>query len=149
MAEELRIFLRSGLYIAAAGGAYWIVSAEPAGTVLLVALLLALVSLLVVLAAVGSAPMEGLDARENEGRSPLATVARVIGFSERPDARAPFEARSELVPLRSAWPIVTAAAVSLIGLGFVFGSWLTVPGVALLVLAGIGWITQLDHSLRG
>ena len=48
------------------------------------------------------------------------------------------------MPLSSASPVISAAAIVLIGLGLIFGSWLIVPGVVLLVVGGIGWLTQLD-----
>lgn len=145
MAEELRVFLRGALYLVAAGAAYWIVSEEPAGTVLIVALVIALVALVAALAAFRPAalrrPRDG-----TSGRGPLRLVTGILGFSERTDAPAPFVAGDELVPLRSAWPILSAAGIALIGLGLVFGAWLTFPGIVLLAWAGIGWITQLDRE---
>jgi hypothetical protein len=80
-----------------------------------------------------------------EGSGLLAWLNRVIGFHERADAPAPLEAGPELVPSSSSSPIISAAAVILIGLGLIFGSWLIVPGVVLLLIGGIGWLTQLDR----
>ena len=142
MAEEFRIFLRTGLYIAGAGLVYWLVSYEAAGTVLLVALLLAIVAFL----AVGVAFAGGGMADDETRIGILGRVNRVIGFHERPDATAPLEGGPELIPLSSAWPVVTAAAMVVIGLGLIFGAWLTIPGVALLAMGGLGWLTQLDDA---
>lgn len=140
MAEEFRLFLRTGLYVAGAALVYWLVSYEAAGTVLLVALLLAIVAFL----AVGLAFTGGGMADDGHHVGILGRVNRVIGFHERPGATGALEGEPELVPLSSAWPVVTAAAIVVIGMGLIFGAWLTVPGVALLVLGGLGWLTQLD-----
>jgi hypothetical protein len=145
VAEELRVFLRGALYLVAAGAAYWIVSEEPAGTVLIVALVIALVALVAALAAFRPGALRR-PADAGRWPAPLRFVTGLLGFSERTDAAPPFVAGDELVPLRSAWPILTAAAIALMGLGLVFGAWLTFPGIALLAWAGIGWITQLDRE---
>lgn len=139
MAEEFRYFLRTAVWVVIAGIVYWLLSYEAAGTALLAFLLLALVAFI----AVGVLMAGGGWPAADTGR-PLAWLNRVVGFHERADARAPMEAGAELVPLSSAWPVVTAVAFVLVGLGFIFGPWLTVPGVALLLVGGIGWLTQLD-----
>lgn len=139
MAEEFRFFLRTGVWVVIAGVVYWLLSYELSGTVLLGALLLAILAFLGVgLALAQTRPVA-------EGSGVLAWLNRVIGFHERADAPAPLEAGPELVPSSSSSPIISAAAVILIGLGLIFGSWLIVPGVVLLVIGGIGWLTQLDR----
>lgn len=141
MAEEFRFFLRTALYVAGAGLVYWLLSYEAAGTVLLAALLVAIVAFVGVGLAFAGTGMP------DDGRRVgiLGRVNRLIGFHERPDTPGPLEGGPELVPLSSAWPVVTAAAFVLVGLGLIFGTWLIVPGVALLVIGGLGWLTQLDH----
>ena len=139
MAEEFRFFLRTGVWVVIAGVVYWLLSYELSGTVLLGALLLGILAFLGVgLALAQTRPVA-------EGSGVLAWLNRVIGFHERADAPAPLEAGPELVPSSSSSPIISAAAVILIGLGLIFGSWLIVPGVVLLVIGGIGWLTQLDR----
>jgi hypothetical protein len=140
MTEELRLFLRTALYAAAAGVVYWLVSYEPAGTVLLAALLLALIAFIAVAIALAPSAVAG-----TRGRGALGIVNRVLGFDEPPNAAAPLEGRPELIPTTSPWPIISAAAAVLIGLGMIFGPWLLVPGVVLLAAAVVGWITQLDR----
>jgi hypothetical protein len=139
MAEEFRFFLRTAVWVAIAGAAYWLLSYEAAGTVLLGMLMLGVLAVVVVgrlLARTGPPA---------DGAGPLAWLNRVIGFHERADAPAPLEAGPELVPSSSASPIISAAGVVLVGLGLIFGTWLMVPGVVLMVVGGIGWLTQLDH----
>ncbi len=147
MAEELRFFLRAALWTGGVAVVYWLVSYEPAGTVLLVATALAIVGLIAVLAAL--VPRTVDDLRSERG-GPIRRVAgamdRVVGFHERTDRPAPLEGGPDLVPLSSAWPIVTAAAAVIIGLGLIFGTWLLVPGIVLLVGGCIGWLTQLDRA---
>ena len=139
MAEEFRFFLRTGVWVVIAGVVYWLLSYELSGTVLLGALLLAILAFLGVgLALAQTRPVA-------EGSGVLAWLNRVIGFHERADAAAPLEAGPELVPLSSASPVISAAAIVLIGLGLIFGAWLIVPGIVLLIIGGVRWLTQLDN----
>jgi hypothetical protein len=73
-------------------------------------------------------------------------VARLVGFAEPrgPAGAEPLSARLEPIPAGSIWPLVAAAAASMIGLGLVYGPWLSLPGLALAALTIWGWITQLD-----
>ena len=138
MAEEFRFFLRTGVWVIIAGVVYWLLSYELSGTILLGALLLAILAFVGVgLALAQARPV-------SEGSGLLAWINRVIGFHERADAPAPLEAGPELMPTSSASPIISAGAIILIGLGLIFGSWLIVPGVVLLLIGGLGWLTQLD-----
>jgi Cytochrome c oxidase subunit IV len=75
-------------------------------------------------------------------------VARVVGFAEPRGAAGgePLGADLEPIPLGSIWPLVAAAAASMIGLGLVYGPWLLLPGVAVAAITVWGWITQLDVS---
>ena len=145
MAEELRFFVRSLLYLAPIAVVYWLVSDEPAGTALLVALVVAFVAFVAL--AVHFAPSAVSDLRPSGGGTlsrVVGAVNRAIGFHERVDAPSPLQAGSELVPVGSPWPILTAVAIVVIGLGLIFGAWLLVPGVVLLAATGLGWLTQLD-----
>lgn len=144
MAEEYRFFLRTGVYIAIAGVAYWLLSYEVSGTVLLVALLVAILAFIAVGVALAGAGNVAGDIAAHGGGA-LAWLNRVIGFGERVDTPSPLEGGPELVPLASPWPIVTAAAFVVIGLGLIFGPWLIVPGVVVLSFGGLGWLTQLDR----
>jgi hypothetical protein len=141
--EEFRFFGRIGLWSAGAGAVYWVVSRDTAGTALLVALVLAVGAF--VLVGLAFSPGATLDRRGGRPGGVLGSVSRWIGFHEWVDAPAPLDGGPEVVPLSSAWPILTAAAFAVIGLGLVFGAWLFIPGVVLLAGAGIGWLTQMDR----
>ena len=147
MAEELRFFLRTALYTAVIGLIYWGLSYEWAGSVMLafVALATGLVVVVFFLAVRAThGPLTG-EAGGPIRRLSLA-VGRLVGFAEPPGAAGaePMAAGLEPIPLGSIWPLVAAAAVSLIGLGLVYGPWLTLPGIAVMAVTVWGWITQLD-----
>jgi hypothetical protein len=146
VAEELRFFVRSLLYLAPIALVYWLVSDEPAGTALLVALIVAFV--VFVALAIHVAPSAVSDLRPPGGGTlsrVVGAVNRAIGFHERTDTAPPLRAGAELVPVGSPWPIVAAAAIVTVGLGLIFGEWLVVPGLVLLTAAGLGWLTQFDR----
>ena len=146
MAEELRLFVRAAIYVGGAGAVYWLVSSEPAGTVLLAALLAGLVAFVLMAALFAPRIISDLRAPEAGTAGLLGRANRLIGFHERPDADAPLQGGPGLIPLASVWPVAMAAAAAVMGLGLVFGAWLLIPGIVLLVGAGLGWLTQLDDA---
>jgi hypothetical protein len=147
VAEELRFFLRTAIYTAVIGAIYWIVSYEWAGSVMLAFIALA-TGLVVVAFFVAVRTTRGqLDV--NDGgvvRRVSLAVARLVGFAEPRGAAGaePLGADLEPIPLGSIWPLVAAAAATMIGLGLVYGPWLLLPGVAVAAITIWGWITQLD-----
>jgi hypothetical protein len=147
MAEELRFFLRTALYTAVIGLIYWGLSYEWAGSVMLAFVALA-TGLVVVVFFLGVRATRGPLTEEAGGpiRRLSLAVARLVGFAEPRGAAGaePMAAGLEPIPLGSIWPLVAAAAVSLIGLGLVYGPWLTLPGIAVMAVTVWGWITQLD-----
>ena len=147
MAEELRFFLRGLVYLVPITLVYWLVSDEPAGTALLVALVVGFVAVVgLVLLHAPSAASDLRPASAGAARRVLGALNRAIGFHERVDAPAPLEGGPELVPTASPWPVITAASVVIAGLGVIFGTWLLLPGLVLLGWAVIGWLTQLDRA---
>jgi hypothetical protein len=141
VAEELRFFLRSAIWVVGSAIVYWFVSYEPAGTALLVALGVAILAFISVVAFLARRTVDEL----RPGGGPLAMLNRVVGFHESAAAEAPpLGADPGRIPLASIWPIVAAAAVVTIGVGLLYGAWLALPGLALGVVAVYGWLTQLD-----
>lgn len=135
MAEELRFFLRLGLFAAVVATIYWFVSYEVAGTILLGGLVF---SSGLFVATVGRSI-----------RSPKTTTGgtlnRLVGFEEDPEheASGPLALAEEPIAHTSAWPILTAIAALLIGLGLLWGAWFWGPGLGLLVLSARGWSSQI------
>jgi len=147
VAEEIRFFARSLLYLVPLTIVYWVVSYEPAGTVLLVVLIVAFIAVVGIV--VYHAPATISDLRPTGAgvlRRTISAVDRAIGFHERVDAPQPLEGGPDLIPVGSPWPIVTAAAIVIAGLGLIFGVWLLLPGIVLLGWALLGWLTQLDRA---
>ncbi|MDP9273621.1 MAG: cytochrome c oxidase subunit 4 [Chloroflexota bacterium] len=48
------------------------------------------------------------------------------------------------MPPGSIWPLVAGAAATLLGLGLIYGPWLTLPAIVVAAFAVWGWLTQLD-----
>ena len=147
MAEELRFFLRTALYSAVISAIYWFASYDAvrdrydwAGTAMLVATALAAAAVVAVLAASVRRARDG-----TTGGSPLAVVNRVIGLGDPGGAAddAPLSVELDPMPTGSAWPVAAGIAAMLIGLGLVYGPWLWLPGLVLLVAAVWGWVTEL------
>lgn len=148
MAEELRFFLRTGLFAGLVALVYWFVSYEIAGTILLGGLAAgAAVFIVTISKLVREARADIVDA-ESSGLPKLAGgVKRLVGFDEEsgPDRSAPLELEEEPVAHSSAWPILTAFAALLAGLGLLFGAWFWLPGIAVGALSMWGWSTQLSR----
>lgn len=146
MAEELRFFLRIALFAGPAAVVYWFVSYEIAGTILLGALTLAV---LLFLATTAVLVREARDDIVPDGSGAVLKAAgvtqRLVGFEEdsKPAAGSPLESEEEPVAHTSAWPVLTASSLALIGLGLLFGPWFWGPGLAIAVLVVWGWSTQL------
>lgn len=147
MAEELRFFLRTAVYTAVIGLIYWFLSYEWAGSMMLAFVALATGLVVVVFFLVVRATRGPLTGEPGGPMRRLGlAVARLVGFAEPrgPAGAEPLTAGLEPIPLGSIWPLVAAAAASMIGLGLVYGPWLTLPGIALAAVTVWGWITQLD-----
>lgn len=135
MAEELRFFLRTGLYSALVGTIYWFVSYEVAGSVLLAFVFVGALVFVAVMAAVA----RGGQVSEAEGRH---VIVRYLGFAE-DDSPSPLELADEQLAPTSRWPLVTGLAAALAALGLVFGAWFLVPAAGLGLAALHGWLTEL------
>lgn len=147
MAEEVRFFLRGLVYLVPLTLVYWMIGDEPAGTALLVALVVGFAAVIgLVLLHAPSAASELGPGSGGIGSRLLGAVNRALGFHEPVDAPPPLEGGPEVVPTGSPWPVIAAASVVMAGLGLIFGTWLLLPGLALLAWALLGWLTQLDRA---
>jgi hypothetical protein len=142
MAEELRFFLRTGLYALVISIVYWFLSYEVAGTLLLVFLVVGSAIFVVsMIVTVKGARYFSVDA-------PLGWIGRVVvglvGFDRphRPGPQ-PLELEEDPLPEASIWPICAAGAAVLVAMGLIFGAWFWIPGVALGCTVVGGWATQL------
>lgn len=154
MAEELRFFLRPALFTLILAPIYWFASYDAvrdtydwAGTVMLAFVAFA-TTCFVSLAWVTTRAAHG---DVEPPRGPLTgravhLASRLIGFDDPPvGLEAPMRHEPGTAAARSAWIPVAGAGVTLVLLGFVFGPWLLVPGVALAAVAAWAVVRQLDQ----
>ncbi|MDQ6682601.1 MAG: cytochrome c oxidase subunit 4 [Chloroflexota bacterium] len=147
MAEELRFFLRPAAYSAVIGIAYWFASYEVAGSVMLAFVVFATGLIVGIFFFAVRATRGELDPHS---RGPILragmAIARVVGFTE-PQGTAdeqPIAAGLEPLPPASSWPLVAGGAATMLGLGLVYGPWLSLPGIVVAGFAIWGWLTQMD-----
>jgi hypothetical protein len=131
MAEEIAIFARSAVYFFAIGVAYWFLTYEVAGSMLLVgsALASAFVAVVLRLGLRGEDTVEG-------------------GGSEiRPDG--PFGDESGALPAPTAAPLGVAFGLALVVLGLVFTGALVLAGAILVLLASRAWFrAAMSESIQ-
>lgn len=149
MAEELRFFLRTAVYSALIAVIYWFSSYDAVtgtydwiGTALLVATVLAAGAVVAVAGSFARRALRGAPG------STLAVLGRWLLLTD-PGGDAddePLSAGLEPLPRSSIWPLLGAVAATCIGLGLVFGLWLTLPGIALLAWTAWSWITQFQRT---
>jgi hypothetical protein len=142
VAEEVRFFLRTAIYTLTITVIYWFLSYEIAGSTLLLSLGLAAIFFVVVGVVMIRHAKE--DPTPGDAR-PGNVVQRTLGFDE-PEGegvRAPLALEDDMIPSSSIWPLTTAIAALLLGLGLIYGGWMWGPGAVLATVALWGWVTQL------
>ena len=147
MAEELRFFLRVGLFGALVSAIYWFVSYEIAGTILLAFLTVASAIFVGTTGTLVPAARRGVFAGAGRGVARLLEPAeRLLGFEEDSDAARgqPLEVIEDPVAHASVWPLAAALAGTSIAFGLVFGPWFWIPGIAAALASTWGWLTQLQ-----
>jgi Cytochrome c oxidase subunit IV len=115
MTTGIKVLLASGAFGLVVGAAHWMMTSEPAGTVLLLSF--------------GVAPLVVAGYLWSRRTEP--------GPEDRADAR-PEETAGQPVGVfvaTSAWPVILAVASMLLAGGLVFGIWLLLPAAALFTLA--------------
>ena len=142
MAEEIRFFLRTAIYTLTITVVYWFLSYEIAGSTLLLSLGLSAIFFV----AVGFVMIRHAKEEPLPGETrPANVVQRTLGFDE-PEGetvRAPLALEDDPIPSSSIWPLATAVAALLMGLGLIYGGWMWGPGIAIAIVALWGWVTQL------
>jgi hypothetical protein len=121
MAEEIAVFARSAVYFGVIGVAYWFLTYEVAGSILLVGSSLASAFVAVII----RLGLRGQD-----------TVAE--GSEVRPDG--PFGDESAVLPAPTAAPLGVAFGMALVVLGLVFTGALVLAGAILVLLASREWL---------
>ncbi len=143
MAEEVRFFLRTAIYTLGITAIYWFLSYEIVGSTLLLTLGLSAIFFVVVgYVMIRHASRDVVP----DATTPHAnTIQRTLGFDE-PEGETvtpPLGLEDDIIPSSSVWPLVTAVAALLLGLGLIYGGWMWGPGFLLAGIALRGWVTQL------
>jgi len=142
VAEEIRFFLRTAIYTLTITVIYWFLSYEIAGSALLLSLGLSAIFFVVVgFVMIRHAKEDPLP--EDTHRANV--LQRTLGFDE-PEGetvRPPLALEDEPIPSSSIWPLATAIAALLLGLGLIYGGWIWGPGIGIAIVALWGWVTQL------
>lgn len=132
--EEVWFFLRIAAYAFFIGTLYWVLTYEPAGTMLLFGFGFAAGFAMLIL---------GISQR-NERRN--EEDARASGEQAlEPDG--PFGDESGRIPSPSIAPFGVAAGAALIGLGLIFGLWFLMLGLIFFILAGAEWLIAAQREL--
>jgi hypothetical protein len=146
VSEELRLFLRNGLYILSAVVVYWFASYEWAGTVMMAILGIAAITFVTIM---GRIVRSSTDEITDRSLSPfqrlLETPTRLFGFEEHAGAAhaEPLALDEGEMPHGSIWPLITVLGVFSTTIGFIFGMWFILVGVGLAAWGMWGWITQI------
>jgi hypothetical protein len=134
--EEIRFFGRSALFGLAIGVAYWFLTYETAGTVLLLAF--GSGSLLAALAfRLGLGRRPPAEARPGIARRALAWLRLAPEGLQGPFLRDPTR-----LPGSSLAPIVTGVGIALAALGLIYGLWLVAVGAAVMLIGGAAWLRE-------
>lgn len=147
VAEELRFFLRVGLFGALISAIYWFVSYEIAGTILLAFLTVAAAIFIGTTGTFVPSARRGVFAGTKRGFGRfLEPAERLLGFEEDSEATRSdaLEVVEDPVAHSSVWPFVAALAGTSIAFGLVFGPWFWIPGIAVALASAWGWLTQLQ-----
>lgn len=123
MKIEGRLFLAVGIFLFVVTGVYWLLSKDPTGTALLLLSggLGAMIAFFLLFTAgrMDPRPEDRADAEISDG-------AGELGFFSP----------------HSYWPITVAAGAGLIGLGVIFGTWLMLLGLVLVVVTATGFLFE-------
>jgi hypothetical protein len=128
MPEEVRFFGRLSVYALVVGVAYWFISYESAGTVLLIGFGIATGAAFLVLRG-----------------SPQRAEAADGSATREPDG--PFGDESAPVPTRSAAPLAVGFGLAVIGLAGAFGPWFLLAGAVPLLIGATDWLHAANHEL--
>lgn len=87
------------------------------------------------------------DAHRRRSNSAVELADRVIGFEDHGGEahEGPLTIQEQAVPTASVWPVLGAAGILLLILGFINGPWLRVPALMIALYVVLGWLTQLTR----
>jgi hypothetical protein len=144
MTDEAGILLRVAIFGVVAGTIYWFVSDfEPLGTVALLLL--------------GAGPgFAGLilileqRQRGGTGEPRADALRRLAGIppQDPPGPRNLEAADLGVLPLPTIWPLAASLGVAVLFTGLIYGLWLVILGLGLLLYAAWGWLAAVNRENR-
>ena len=143
MTDEAGFLLRVSIFGFVAGAVYWFLSYEWLGTV----------ALLVLGAGPGFAGLIlVLEQRQRGGTGESRAVAmrRLAGIPPQ-DPPGPSDLGAEdlgVLPLPTIWPLAASLGVAMLFTGLIYGLWLVILGVGLIVYAAWGWLAAVNRENR-
>jgi hypothetical protein len=143
MTDEAGILLRVSIFGFVAGIIYWFLSYEWLGTVALLLL--------------GAGPgFAGLilvleqRQRGGTGESRVDGMRRLAGIPPQ-DPPGPKDLAAEdlgVLPLPTIWPLAAALGFTILFTGLIYGLWLVILGLGLLLYAAWGWLAAVNRENR-
>ena len=143
MTDEAGILLRVSIFGFVAGIVYWFLSYEWLGTVALLLL--------------GAGPgFAGLilvleqRQRGGTGESRAVAMRRFAGIPPQ-DPPGPRDLAAEdlgVLPLPTIWPLAASMGVAVLFTGLIYGLWLVILGLGLIVYAAWGWLAAVNRENR-
>jgi hypothetical protein len=143
MTDEAGILLRVSIFGFVAGVVYWFLSYEWLGTVAL--LLLGAGSGFAGLILVHEQRQRG-----GTGESRADAMRRLAGIPPQ-DPPGPEDLGAEdlgVLPLPTIWPLAASLGVAMLFTGLIYGLWLVILGLGLIVYAAWGWLAAVNRENR-
>ncbi len=148
MPEETRLFIRSFLFALVVATAYWFVSYDAIGTVLLGGFAAASLAAFALL-------KRGAPRRDDRHAGSSAVAGRLlvqvrdlVGTAEDPAHERPFEDERGRIPVASLAPVLLGVGVAMVALGLIFGIWSVIAGAIPLALGLREWLREVNGELR-
>ena len=143
MTDEAGILLRVSIFGFVAGVVYWFLSYEWLGTV----------ALLLLGAGPGFAGLiliQEQRQRGGTGESRAVAIRRLAGIPPA-DPPGPRDLEAEdlgVLPLPTIWPLAASLGVAMLFTGLIYGLWLVILGLGLILYAAWGWLAAVNRENR-
>jgi hypothetical protein len=143
MTDEAGILLRVSIFGLVAAVIYWFLSYEAFGTV----------ALLLLGAGPGFAGLVLIQEqrqRGGTGETRANALRRLAGIPPQ-DPPGPDDLEAEdlgVLPLPTIWPLAASMGVAILFTGLIYGLWLVILGLGLLIYAAWGWLAAVNRENR-
>jgi hypothetical protein len=143
MTDEAGVLLRVSIFGFVAGVVYWFLSYEWLGTV----------CLLLLGAGPGFAGLILVQEQRHRGGTgePRAAALRRLAGIPPPDPPGPKDLEADdlgVLPLPTIWPLAAALGFTILFTGLIYGLWLVILGLGLLLYAAWGWLAAVNRENR-